>query len=322
MAQRRSKYTAHRRAPSGRRSCRSRGRRRSAGCRFSSASPLASLPCTSVPGGSSGRARPRPGSSCRSGPRAHCANCASWPADTSAATSKPRPDVHWRAARKRRQRRPRERRPGAVHEDRDGRAEAHARAAARRVRRAAPARRRPRTGRRRRSASRRAPSCAALPGARIRQQAAFSAEHDGGQRDQRRNEEDETALVADVVQEQLERRPARSTARAAARAGATVRHRASARNQSHGADDHGEPHAREDVVDDGKPRHAVQQRPQVVARLSRHRHLPVVEAVVGPVREHERSRAPRCRRRGEAGERGDRRPAAGGGIGSRRVEPG
>ena len=48
------------------------------------------------------------------------------------------------------------------------------------------------------------------------------------------------------------------------------------------------PHPREESLDERQPRDPVHQRANRVRRLPRHRHLPVVEAVVGPVRQHEK----------------------------------
>jgi hypothetical protein len=68
-----------------------------------------------------------------------------------------------------------------------------------------------------------------------------------------------------------------------------------------------DPHPRQHVVQHREPRDAVQQRLRVVGRLARHRHLPVVEAVLRPLGRHEQ-------RQGEGAGDGEagQRPQAGG----------
>ena len=71
LGARTSKYIAHRRASCGPRSCRSPRPTKIGRMRFSSARPLASLPWTSVPGGSSRPSATTRRSSCRCAPSAH-----------------------------------------------------------------------------------------------------------------------------------------------------------------------------------------------------------------------------------------------------------
>ena len=131
-----------------------------------------------------------------------------------------------------------------------------------------------------------------------RQEPTIAAQDECRQRGQRRDEEDETPLVRHVVNEKLEcaetdphdEQPLRWQQRAPARE--------RTQNRNH-ADNDQEPQPREDVVDDGKPRHTVEQRPRIVAGFPRHRHLPVVELVVRPVRnDKQRERDERRIRRG------------------------
>ena len=141
--------------------------------------------------------------------------------------------------------------------------------------------------------------------------AAFPSEDDRRQRHERGNEEDEPALVADVVQEQLERRRVQSRARGAVRRAAAARHRPSAAEQPEDADHHHEPHAREDVVDDREPRHAVR---AAIAGRSWASGSPTSASCRSGSRSSWGRRTPRARRgRRRRGRRASRsgRPAAG-----------
>ena len=201
--------------------------------RFSSASPLASLPWTSVPGGST-----RPSSTRRlvvlvgpaGGPLAELDELPQ--PTTSAATHEPRPpavQVARASARgmrghvaysTRRARRDGERPPAS---------RTFGRTSSRNA--GGPARPRRRTRRRARPARRAARVRAAMtrptPAASTRSR----AERDRGERDERRDQEHEAALVADVVHEQLERAERRPTAAAAARPAQRSRQRASSRTR-------------------------------------------------------------------------------------------
>ena len=99
-----------------------------------------------------------------------------------------------------------------------------------------------------------------------------------------------------------------SSSRSAAR---TSRHRASAVRAPVIADHDQRPIAREDVVQDREPGDAIDQRLEVVARLPRYRHLPVVEAVVvsSAARRRSHERDADRRRQGQRGPRSMRRRA-------------
>jgi hypothetical protein len=118
----------------------------------------------------------------------------------------------------------------------------------------------------------------------VRQQAA-AGQHQARQRNEGRNQEHQPPLVADVVDEELQasdRHPQEQQALGVSRP-PPARQDAPRANQAEG--EHG-PHAAERVAD-REPRHPLKHGHQVVRRLSRDGHLPVVELVVAPMRQHE-----------------------------------
>ena len=154
---------------------------------------------------------------------------------------------------------------------------------------------------RRRSGARGAPSRRDMVASVCRHEPTIRAEDDCRQRDQRRNEEDETPFVADVVQREARARRDRPRGRAAAPAAAA---RASARAPR------ATPTTPTTTVNHMRVKMSwtmgnhvtrLSSERDVVAGFPGHRHLPVVEAVVGPVGDDEdRERDERRRRRGPA----------------------
>jgi hypothetical protein len=107
-----------------------------------------------------------------------------------------------------------------------------------------------------------------------------------GQRHQRRDEHHVAALAAGIVQRELDQtedHPQHQEAFARRRR-APARDDGADRYQTAG--DH-QPHPREDVLHDRQPRRTHQQVVEAVGRLARDRHLPVVEAILAPVRHDE-----------------------------------
>ena len=124
---------------------------------------------------------------------------------------------------------------------------------------------------------------AAAYGSRLVRQQRSPHEHHARQRHERRDEEHESPLVADVVDEELERADRHPQEQQPLRIAGAAPAGHDAPCAADSETEHA-PHAAEGVVQDWEPRHAPDHRRQVVRRLPCHRDLPVVEPVVAPVR--------------------------------------
>ena len=120
------------------------------------------------------------------------------------------------------------------------------------------------------------------------QQPSVPPERKGRRRDERRDEVDEAPLVAHVVQHQLQRPEHQPPDQQPLRGTRALQPRDET-DRRDGPDHEGEPHAGEDVVDHREPARAIDEGANGVGGLPRDRHLPVVEAVLLPVRQHEES---------------------------------